>query len=154
MKRLATAVGYRNLRGRLLPRFAELDAVELLPFTRDIRAFLTTVDFVVFPATKPHFPRPVIEAASLGLPSIGSAVGGVDECIIAGETGLLFPPGDAKALADALEHMIRDPVMRQSMGERARERAIGIHSMSAQHWAVAEAYRDVLSAGPEVRHAG
>jgi len=154
IKRLATAAGYRNLRDRLLPRFAEFGAVELLPFTRDIRAFLTTVDFVVFPATKPHFPRPVIEAASLGRPSIGSAVGGVDECIIAGETGLLFPPGDAKALANALEQMIRDPVMRHSMGERARERAIGIHSMAAQHRAVAEAYRDVLSAGPEVHDAG
>jgi glycosyltransferase involved in cell wall biosynthesis len=146
-KRLARRLGYRNLRDRLLPRFLKLGpAVRPLPFTRDIRALLAEVDFVLFPALSAHFPRPVIEAAALGKPAVGTAVGGVDECIVPGESGILCDPGDAASLADALERLIRDPDLRRSLGAGAYERAVAVHSLSAQHRAVAALYQDVLTA--------
>lgn len=146
VKRAARAVGYRNLRERLMPKVEALGpAVRALPFTTDIRSLLETVDFVVFPATSPHFPRPVIEAAALGKPAVGSDVGGVNECIVHGETGLLCRSGDAASLAGALEAMIGDAGMRRTMGERAHDRAAGIHSMAAQVAAVSAVYRDALA---------
>jgi len=146
VKRAARAVGYRNLREQLLPQFQPLaPVVQLQPFVSDMRSLLRTVDFVVFPATKPHFPRPVIEAAALGKPTVGTDVGGVNECIVHGETGLLCRPGDAVALADTLRQMIASPGLRQALGARAYERAGGTYSLNAQRQAVAEVYRDALS---------
>lgn len=146
LKRLARWLGYRNLGERLLPELRLLQPqVRLEPFVLDVRSLLEGVDFVVFPATQPHFPRPVIEAAALGKPAVGTAVGGVDECIIPGETGLSCPPGDAAALARSLEAMISDGVFRSAAGVRARERALRRHSLSAQIEAVARVYRRVLA---------
>jgi len=105
---------------------------------------LESVDFVVFPATRPHFPRPVIEAAAVGRPAVGTDVGGVNECVIHGDTGLLCRPGDAASLAAALEEMIRRPELRAATGRRARERAAAVHTLSAQRLAVARIYGDVL----------
>ena len=146
VKRIAKRIGYRNLRDRLLPTFLALGpAVRPLPFARNIRSLLAEVDFVVFPALSAHFPRPVIEAAALGKPAVGTAVGGVDECVIPGESGILCKPGDAQSLADALERLIRDPGLRQSLGVGAYKRSVAIHSSSAQHRAVAALYGDVLA---------
>ncbi len=146
LKRVARAVGYRNLREQLLPQFQPLaPVVQLQPFVGNMRSLLRTVDFVVFPATRPHFPRPVIEAAALAKPTVGTDVGGVNECIVHGETGLLCPPGDAAALAGSLQEMIESPGLRRATGERAYERAVGTYSLSAQRRAVADVYRAVLS---------
>jgi glycosyltransferase involved in cell wall biosynthesis len=146
LKRVARAVGYRNLRDQLLPQFQPLaPVVQLQPFVSDMRSLLRTVDFVVFPATRPHFPRPVIEAAALAKPTVGTDVGGVNECIVHGETGLLCRPDDAAALAGELRKMIESPALRHGMGERAHDRAIGTYSLSGQRRAVAEVYRDALS---------
>jgi len=145
LKRVARAVGYRNLREQLLPQFQPLaPVVQLQPFVGDMRSLLRTVDFIVFPATRPHFPRPVIEAAALGKPTVGTDVGGVNECVVHGETGLLCRPGDASALAAALREMIASPGLRQSLGARAYDRAVGTYSLSAQRQAVAEVYREAL----------
>lgn len=149
VKRLAKALGYRNLGERLLPRFRELaPQVRLLPFVSDVRTLLGSLDFVVFPATLPHFPRPVIEAAALGRPAVGTDVGGVDECIVHGETGLLCAPGDAVALAGALESMLMDAAFRRAAGDRARERAVRVHSQTAQREAIHATYRSVLAGRP------
>ena len=145
VKRLARAVGYRNLREQLLPQFQCLaPSVQLQPFVGDVRALLRTVDFVTFPATLPHFPRPVIEAAAVGRPTVGTDVGGVNECIVHRDTGLLCRPGDARCLAAALREMIENPGLRREAGGRAYERAVGTYSLTAQRIAISEVYRDVL----------
>jgi len=145
VKRVARALGVPDPARRFVAAYATLaPAVVLRPFCTDIAGFLETVDFIVFPATLPHFPRPVIEAAALGKPAVGTDVGGVNECIVDGETGLLCRPGDAGSLAAALAEMIRRPDLRAATGNRARQRAQAMHSLSAQRLAVADVYRDVL----------
>jgi glycosyltransferase involved in cell wall biosynthesis len=138
-------LGYRTLADRLRPRLAALaPEVELRPFTRDVRNLLATVDFLLFPAVQPHFPRPVIEAAALGRPAIGSRIGGVDECIDDGVSGVLCPPRDPAALAAAIGRYLEDGPRRQAHGAAARDRARRLHSLSAQVAAVADAYRESL----------
>jgi glycosyltransferase involved in cell wall biosynthesis len=66
----------------------------------------------------------VLEGMSCGLPVVGSRIGGIARSILDGETGFLVPPGDAEALADAVEPLIRDADLRRRMGEKGRLRAI------------------------------
>jgi glycosyltransferase involved in cell wall biosynthesis len=70
------------------------------------------------------FPASSLEMASSGLPLIVSNLGGLPETIIPEETGLLFPPGDHLALADAIERLIDDPEERLAFGNRARARIL------------------------------
>ncbi len=58
------------------------------------------------------------------LPVVATAVGGVPEAVIDGETGLLVPAGDPAALAAALCRLRDDPLLRHRLGERARQAAV------------------------------
>ena len=67
-----------------------------------------------------NLPFSVIESFALGTPVVGARIGGIPEMVIDGETGLTFPPGDAGALAKALEWMEDHPGQTVEMGKRAR----------------------------------
>lgn len=64
-----------------------------------------------------------LEAAALGLPAVGTLVGGVPEAVLDGETGLLVPSNDPPATAGALTRLLRDNVLRTKLGRQARARA-------------------------------
>jgi glycosyltransferase involved in cell wall biosynthesis len=64
----------------------------------------------------------LIEAAAAGLPLLGSDLGGIPEVIEHGVNGFLFTPGDANALAGAIERLIEDPALRERMGRQSREK--------------------------------
>ncbi|QHN06215.1 glycosyltransferase family 4 protein [Methanothermobacter sp. THM-1] len=63
----------------------------------------------------------LIEANACGKPVIGSRVGGIKYVIRDGETGLLVPPGDPEALADAIRRLIEDPEKAEVMGQNGRK---------------------------------
>jgi glycosyltransferase involved in cell wall biosynthesis len=67
-------------------------------------------------------PNVLLEAMASGRPVVASAVGAIPSAITAGENGLLVPPGDAAALAAALEGLACRPVLRARLGEHARQR--------------------------------
>ena len=60
----------------------------------------------------------------MGLPVVGSRTGGIAEIIVAGETGLLVPPGDSVALGQACRYLLSRPEVARQMGLRGRERAL------------------------------
>ena len=64
----------------------------------------------------------LIEAAEMGLPLVGSNVGGIPDVVVDGETGLLAAPADPVALADALRKLANDPDLARKLVEGARER--------------------------------
>jgi glycosyltransferase involved in cell wall biosynthesis len=72
------------------------------------------------------FGRVTIEAMAFGLPVLGTAAGGTKEIISDGETGLLFPVGEAgqDLLADHLESLVRDPPRLHRLGQAGREHAL------------------------------
>ncbi len=76
-------------------------------------------------------PNVLMEAHSQGLASVSTRVGAVTELIISGETGVLVEPNDAKALAGALERVIRDPSLRVRLGAAAMTRVRTHFTLSA-----------------------
>ena len=72
-------------------------------------------DASVLPSAWENFPHTVVEALAVGCPVIATAVGGVPEVVRDGENGLLVPPGDAAALADAIERFFGDATLRERL---------------------------------------
>ncbi len=64
-------------------------------------------------------PVSLMEAMAHGLPVVSTATGGIPELVIP-EAGIVVPPADAKALADALERLLLDPALREEMGQAGR----------------------------------
>lgn len=91
--------------------------VRLLPFRADPERLIAAADLVVFPSTAPHSARPVIEAGAMARPVVTSRLGGVEELVDDGRTGLLVPPHDPDALGDAMARVLADPELARRMGE-------------------------------------
>ena len=81
-----------------------------------------TAALCVVPSLWDNSPNTVYEAMAAGRAVVASRVGGIPELVADGETGLLTPPGDAGALADAITALLLDPDRRQAMGEAGRRR--------------------------------
>jgi glycosyltransferase involved in cell wall biosynthesis len=83
---------------------------------------LAHADVFCLPSTYEGMPLAILEAMSLGLPVVATAVSGNPEAVEHGVCGLLVPAESATALADALSELLTDPDLRQRMGEAARRR--------------------------------
>jgi D-inositol-3-phosphate glycosyltransferase len=79
---------------------------------------------------------------------VASAVGGLLDLVVDGETGLLVPPGDVAALRSALERLLGDADLRRRLGAAGREAARGRLSWPSVTDATVRAYEDALGAAP------
>ena len=95
--------------------------VTLLGKSDDVRTLLAASDLFVFPSTAEAFGIALIEAMAAGLPVVASGVGGILEIVDDGVDGLLVPPGDPAALADAIVRLATDGELRHELGEHARK---------------------------------
>jgi len=142
----------------LRARIAELglaDAVILTGARTDVPACLDAMDVVVHASTRPEpFGRVIIEAMALGRPVVAPREGGPIEIVVDGETGLLFTPRDAGALAAAIETLVADGNRRRAMGRAARERVDAVFDIRHHVRAVEAVFDDVLAACPAAGGAG
>jgi len=76
-------------------------------------------------------PNVLVEAQTQAVPCVSSEVAAIPELIRDGETGLLVPPGDVAALCSAIERMIRDPALRDRLGQAGERRARAEFGMEA-----------------------
>ncbi|WP_210502994.1 glycosyltransferase [Nocardioides xinjiangensis] len=86
----------------------------------DTRPYLRVTDVHVLPSRREGFPNVVLEAASMTVPSVVSDATGCVDSVLDRKTGLIFPVGDATALADAIEALASD-ADRQSLGRSGRD---------------------------------
>ena len=99
------------------------DVVNMLGFRSDVARLLGALDVQLNASYGTEATSlALLEGMSLGLPTIASDYGGNPWVIQDGEQGLLFPSRNAAALADAMERLIKDPVLRRDLGRRALER--------------------------------
>lgn len=92
-------------------------------FVSDIDPAVAGLDVLWHPSRSEGLGTSVIDAMSLGVPSVAFAVGGLPEVIVNGVSGLLVPPLDPAAFARAAARLIGDPQLRGRLGSGARERA-------------------------------
>ncbi len=103
------------------------DNVRLLGHRQDIPDLLRAADIFTLPSHREGMPRSIIEAMMTGLPVIATDIRGSREEVVAGETGLLVPVNDAKALANAIRQLAGDPAGRRAMGKAGRARALALY---------------------------
>ncbi|MGI0523742.1 glycosyltransferase family 4 protein [Rhizobium giardinii] len=81
---------------------------------------LSRSDVLVLPSFDENLPMSVIEGMAAGLAVVATPVGAVEDIITHGKTGLLVPPGDAKAIAASISLLLQQPQMRKDLGENAK----------------------------------
>ena len=96
------------------------DRIEFAGFVPNPEQILASVDAVAVPSTRPDpLPNSAIEALAAGIPVVAADHGGLPEIVNHERTGLLVPPADHKALAQALRRLADNPDERTRMGQAA-----------------------------------
>jgi len=112
------------------------DNVEILGYRPDVATIFSTSHVVVLPSYREGLPKVLIEAAACGRAVVTTDVPGCRDAIEPGQSGLLVPPRDAPALANAIECVVRQPDTRRQMGRAGRklaERQFGIDQVVEAH---------------------
>ncbi len=122
------------------------DRFRFLGHRRDALALLTAADIVVLPSHQEGLPVVLMEAVSVGATIVATSVGGVPQVITDGVNGLLVPPGDPGALADALERLVHDPDLRRRLGQAAAAEQATFDVARASR-EIGDIYRELLD-GP------
>ncbi len=128
-----TFIGDGEDRAALEQRVAELGLTERVTFAgqrrrAEVLERLAVTDVLVTPSVptaegkREGLPVVLIEALAAGVPAVASDLSGIPELIETDVTGILVPPGDATALADALERLARDPDLRARLAAGGRAR--------------------------------
>ena len=89
----------------------------------EIPLLMSTADVFVLPSHTEAFPNVILEAMSLARAIVATSVGAIPEMLRDGDDlcGQLVPPRDAAALEDALADLLGDPLLRERLGQRARQ---------------------------------
>jgi glycosyltransferase involved in cell wall biosynthesis len=119
------------------------DVVEVLPFSGTVEPTLAAFDLYVLPSRWESLPIGVLEAMAAALPVVATDVGGTSEAVVHERTGLLVPPDDPEALADAIARLLGDEALRRQLGEAGRQRCEELFSVEAMVRATVDVYRRV-----------
>ncbi|ALA58226.1 glycosyltransferase family 4 protein [Nitrospira moscoviensis] len=117
-------------------------AVHLPGHREQVEDCLKGFDCFALPSLNEGMGRALIEAMAAGLPIVASRVGGIPAVVQDGVNGLLVPPGESRALAEALRSVLRDPQWARRLGEQAG-RSIGEeYGIDRMVRAIETAYRE------------
>jgi glycosyltransferase involved in cell wall biosynthesis len=95
-------------------------AVAFLGLRRDVSEVMPLFDVLVLPSLNEGMGKAAVEAMAAGRPVVGSRISGIQDVVADGETGLLVPPADPAALAQAILRCLTDPALARSMGTRGQ----------------------------------
>jgi glycosyltransferase involved in cell wall biosynthesis len=136
---------YTDLMKKTLHQFGLETCVKILPPTRDVAGLLAQADLLVLSSLIPEpFGRVVIEAGAVGTPVAATWLGGVRDMIEDRKNGLLFPPCNIPALADAMYELMMDR-------EKAKEFAVNLRKKVEEQFNLEQMVRKTLEVYHEVR---
>jgi sugar transferase (PEP-CTERM/EpsH1 system associated) len=117
---------------------------------QDVSRWLSAMDLFVLPSLAEGISNSVLEAMACARPVIATSVGGNDELVESGCTGMLLESLNAAELADAIQRYFRQPALCRSHGRKGRERAINRFSIETMVSAYASLYSRLLSGSPGI----
>ncbi len=122
------------------------DTVTLTGDTDDPASVFAAFDIAVVPPILPEpFGCVVSEAMIVGTPVVGSRCGGIAEQIVDEVSGILFTPGDATALAEALNRLLDDPALRERIAMEGVRRVRNTFTLESTYQAMAALFEKVAS---------
>jgi glycosyltransferase involved in cell wall biosynthesis len=121
--------------------------VHIAGYTDVPEQYFASADVFCLPSYREGFGVVIIQAASAGIPSIGTKIYGVVDTIEDGKTGLLYHPRDVDGLTSKMIEMIKRPDLRKMMGTNARIRASEKFSKGIATKALVDYYKSLLLAG-------
>ncbi len=131
---IETLIRRRGLEGR----------VHLVGERSDVADLLPGLDVFVMTSLYEGLPCAIVEAMRCGLPVVASAVNGVPELVVPGQTGFLVPPARPVAVAAAVAHLLDHPAERQRMAEQARLAVSGRFVAADSGLALGALYEEAL----------
>jgi glycosyltransferase involved in cell wall biosynthesis len=111
----------------------------------DVARWLRAIDVFVLPSLSEALSNSLLEAMACGCCPIASDAGGNPELVTAGENGLLFPAGDATALAERIRTVLESPTLRQRLSAAAEQRARMEFTRDVAAARMAQIYREFLN---------
>lgn len=134
-----------------LRQWVEEGVLEWLGHVADMRKLYAAVDIVALPSYyREGLPTALTEAAACGLPLITTDMPGCREVVTDGEDGLLIPPRDADALANAVARLLDSPALARQLGAAARAKALAVFDERIIIRRTLEVYRTLLAHPPHL----
>ena len=110
----------------------------------DVPAVLASLTISVMPSLNEALSNVVLESMAAGAPTVATRVGGTPEAVVDGVTGILVPPADSGALAEAIVHLLRNSELAAHLGRAARSRIADHFSVRRMVRATEDLYTDLL----------
>ena len=139
------ATGYLEGLKDLAVRHGVADRVIFTGIRSDVPALLSGVDVSVMPSLNEALSNVLLESMAAGAPTVATRVGGTPEALVNEETGLLVPPGDARALAAAIARLIDDRHLAAGLGRAARQLIKDRFSVDRMVRSTEELYLELLA---------
>nr|BBH88616.1 hypothetical protein KTC_33670 [Thermosporothrix sp. COM3] len=143
--RLVGEGAFRPQIERIASELGILDSVEFLGLRRDVMDLLHQSWGFVLPSRWEGMPNALLEAMACGLPCVATRVSGSEDLIVDQENGLLVPPEDPVAMAQALRHLIEDHEHAERMGQAARTTVERDYNLKAIVHRTIELYYSLLT---------
>jgi glycosyltransferase involved in cell wall biosynthesis len=136
---------YLDVLKRLAVAHGVADRIVFTGLRSDVPAVLAAADVSVMPSLNEALSNVLLESMAAGAPTVATRVGGTPEAIVDGATGLLVPPGDARALAAAIARLIADRALASRIGQAARCLIHDRFSIDRMVTATEQLYADLLA---------
>jgi glycosyltransferase involved in cell wall biosynthesis len=148
---LSDRSGYGRLLRRRIGRLAVPGRVRLLGFqdAQSLARILTGAHAYVLPSFVENSSNSLCEAQTVGVPCVAAAAGGTPSLVDDGRTGLLYPAGDAEALAEQLGRVLGDDLLATRLGSAGRGEALLRHARRRVVGELLSAYRSILGRSAE-----
>ncbi len=126
----------------------DIDALpdtHLVGYTGQPEVYMAIADILCLPSYREGFGTVVIEAAAMGIPTVGTDIYGLSDAVVNEETGILVPPRDSTALGQALSSLLKDLLRCRAMGNAARCRVEQLFDAKKINEGVILEYRRLFS---------